>query len=377
MAEQEQIQAQVQQTAARQKTGEDVSLKYRGLSYELALELNYYESKYFTWDLPVPFGEKLKLYPVSIKDYDDFMDAVSCFLLDKKKFEPKTPPQEMKKQLKMTDLEFMLSKLSDERWAQRFATLVKLVFHVETGLKCPHCGHVMNGSEIAEAVRKLLADYASGISESDATELTSTNADLTAQEGDDSTGAKEESPNKNAPPVLTCSQCHGDGLYETVRHSLNEETQKLELFVDQQKIDFDEFNRLKNIVLFQNLPDYRDTSYVDPTLKKDYEEQRRIKGQKTENLQASLERRLAAMRVFYGLSDYEGLYKLTVRRFLIEFNMIDDLINYEIGMMGRVCGLTGGPKELKHWIFEEIKDVYADAGYVSQDTMMERVKNVT
>ena len=48
MAEQEQIQAQVQQAVTRQKTGDDVSLKYRGLSYELALELNYYESKYFT-----------------------------------------------------------------------------------------------------------------------------------------------------------------------------------------------------------------------------------------------------------------------------------------------------------------------------------------
>ena len=43
--------------ANKNKTGEDVSLRYRGLSYEMALELNYCAEKYFTWDLPVPFGE--------------------------------------------------------------------------------------------------------------------------------------------------------------------------------------------------------------------------------------------------------------------------------------------------------------------------------
>ena len=360
--------------ANKNKTGEDVSLRYRGLSYEMALELNYCAEKYFTWDLPVPFGE-LQLYPVNIRDYEEFMDAIACFLLDKKKFEKNTSPQEMKKQLKMTDLEFMLSKLSDDSWRRRLSNLIRLVCHVDTGLKCPHCGHIMGPAEIREATKTALAEL---IKEAQAGEESPEKsqinlAALIARLGNGQAAGQEgESPVK-----IVCSQCGGDGLYDTVRYELNQDTQKLEMFIDQQRIDFKEFDRLRNIVLFQNLPEYRDTSYVDPTLKKDYEEQKRIRGQKTANLEASLEKRLAAMRVFYGLPDYEGLYKLTIRKFLIEFSMIDDYLNYTIGRMGQVCGITGGPKEVKHWIYEEVKDVYADGGYVSHDTMMDRVKGVS
>ena len=47
-------------------------------------------------------------------------------------------------------------------------------------------------------------------------------------------------------------------------------------------------------------------------------------------------------------------------------------------MMGRLCGLGGGGKDApEHWIYKEIKDVYADGGYVSKDTMMDKVKNVS
>ena len=48
------------------KKGDDVSIRYRGLTYEMAVELHLAEQQYFFWDLPVPFGEKLKLYPVNV-----------------------------------------------------------------------------------------------------------------------------------------------------------------------------------------------------------------------------------------------------------------------------------------------------------------------
>lgn len=159
---------------------------------------------------------------------------------------------------------------------------------------------------------------------------------------------------------------------------INEQTHKLELFIDGQKIDFKDFNRLRNIVLFQNLPDYRDTSYIDPNLKKDYETKKRIQGQKNANLTATLEKKLAAMKVFMGLPNYDGLYNMSVRRFLIEFSTMDDYISYNLQMMGRLCGLGGGGKDApEHWIYKEVKDVYADGGYISKDTMMEKIKGVS
>ena len=109
------------------KKGDDVSIRYRGLSYEMAVELQYYEEEYFFWDKEVPFGEKLKIYPVNVKDYNRFMDAVSCFLLDKKTLPPNAKPEDIKKQLKMTELEYMLSKMNNSEWIMRLSHQTVLI----------------------------------------------------------------------------------------------------------------------------------------------------------------------------------------------------------------------------------------------------------
>jgi hypothetical protein len=356
MAEQEN---NVQQTIAKQVEklkGDDISIKYRGLTYEMAAELAQLEEEFFFWDEPVPFGEKLKLYPVNIKDYNTFMDAVSCFLLDRKQLPPNSKPEDIKKQLKMTDLDFLISKMEEPIWRLRLVNLVKLVFHVENGMKCSKCGKIISYEEIQSQLSNFLQEFAE--------------AQKRAQQGE------EIKFDEKKIPTIICPECGGDELFETIKYEENEQTHKNELYIDGQLIDFKNFNRLKNIVLFQNLPDYRDTSYIDPALKKDYETQKRIKGQKQANLTATLEKKLVALNIFKGLSGYEWAKNLTIRKFLLEFSTMDDLLSYMIGMMGRVCGLGGGPKEIEHWIYQEIKDVYADGGYISKDTMMEKTKAV-
>ena len=360
----------------KKKSADDISLKYRGLSYDLAAELYYYENKYFFWDLPVPFGDKIKLYPVNIKDYNDFMDSVSCLSLDKKNLSPNAKPEEIKKQLKMTDLDFLISKMEKPEWVVKLSKLIELTMHVETGMKCPHCGEIMTYTEYkekyqeesAKMIQKILND--SGLKEEN---IKSEQQIIEIIKKAQNSGEEQ----KNTPTVK-CSHCGGDGLYETIKYEKNEETQKFELFIDQQKIDYKDYNRLKNIILFQNLPDYRDTSYIDPALKKDYETRKKIEGQKNAKLTATIEEKLAALKVFEGLSSYEDLYKLSVRKFLIEFGKMDDLINYSLQMMGRLCGLGGGGKETpEHWIYREVKDVYADGGYVSSDTMKSKTSIVS
>ncbi len=346
------------------KKGDDVSIKYRGLSYEMALELDHYEEEYFFWDKPVPFGERIKLYPVNVKDYNAFMNSVPCFSLDKKNLPPDAKPEDIKKQLKMTDLEFMISKFEEKEWLYRFTKLIELTMHITPGMKCPHCGEMMSYADYKQAFEKLIQELA---------EKEQKKEENPSNEGETSNNSGEEET-----PVIKCPHCNGDGLYETIRYGENEQTHRLELFIDGQKIDFKDFNRLKNIVLFQNLPDYRDTSYIDPHLKKDYETKKRIQGQNSANLTATLEKKLAALKVFMGLPNYDDLYKMTIRKFLIEFATMDDLISYSLQMMGRLCGLGGGGKDApEHWIYKEIKDVYADGGYVSKDTMMEKLKNVS
>ena len=376
--------AATNKTAAPKK-GEDVSLRYRGLSFDMAVELQLYEEEYFFWDKPVPFGEKLMLYPVNVKDYNHFMDAVSCFLLDKKTLPPNVKPDVIKKQLKMTDLEFMLSKMESNEWVLRFSKLIELVMHVKNGMRCPVCGEIMSYGEYKEAAMKIVHELLN--KEAKKTEEKEEEKEEISENSEKSEKSENEEENKDEvvesgkegeTPVVKCPHCGGDGLYETIRYEENEQTHKLELFIDGQKIDFKDFNRLRNIVLFQNLPDYRDTSYIDPNLKKDYETKKRIQGQKNANLTATLEKKLAAMKVFMGLPNYDGLYNMSVRRFLIEFSTMDDYISYNLQMMGRLCGLGGGGKDApEHWIYKEVKDVYADGGYISKDTMMEKIKGVS
>lgn len=342
--------------------GEDISIKYRGLSVEMALEIDHLEKNYFFWDKPVPFGDRLKIYPVNVKDFDLFMDSIACLTLDRKALTPDMKPEDIKKQLKKTDLEFLLSKLGEKEWSYRFVKLIELTMHVIPGMKCPHCGEMMSYADYKEAFEKIVQEL---IEKEKNKEISS------EEEASDNSGEKET-------PVIKCPHCNGDGLYETIRYEENEQTHRIELFIDGQKIDFKDFNRLKNIILFQNLPDYRDTSYIDPNLKKDYETRKRILGEKNANLSATIEKKLAALKVFMGLPNYDDLYNLTVRKFLIEFTTMDDLISYSLQMMGRLCGLGGGGKDApEHWIYKEIKDVYADGGYVSKDTMMDKVKNVS
>ena len=376
--------AATNKTAAPKK-GEDVSLRYRGLSFDMAVELQLYEEEYFFWDKPVPFGEKLMLYPVNVKDYNHFMDAVSCFLLDKKTLPPNAKPDVIKKQLKMTDLEFMLSKMESNEWVLRFSKLIKLITHVKNGMRCPVCGEIMSYGEYKEAAMKIVQELLN--KEAKKTEEKEEEKEEISENSENSEQSENEEENKDEvvesgkedeTPVVKCLHCGGDGLYETIRYEENEQTHKLELSIDGQKIDFKDFNRLRNIVLFQNLPDYRDTSYIDPNLKKDYETKKRIQGQKNANLTATLEKKLAAMKVFMGLPNYDGLYNMSVRRFLIEFSTMDDYISYNLQMMGRLCGLGGGGKDApEHWIYKEVKDVYADGGYISKDTMMEKIKGVS
>ncbi|MBO7691116.1 MAG: hypothetical protein J6T10_00600, partial [Methanobrevibacter sp.] len=359
---------------ATPKKGEDVSLRYRGLSFDMAVELQLYEEEYFFWDKPVPFGEKLMLYPVNVKDYNHFMDAVSCFLLDKKTLPPNVKPDVIKKQLKMTDLEFMLSKMESNEWVLRFSKLIELVMHVKNGMRCPVCGEIMSYGEYKEAAMKIVHELLN--KEAKKTEEKEEEKEEISENSEKSEKSENEEENKDEvvesgkegeTPVVKCPHCGGDGLYETIRYEENEQTHKLELFIDGQKIDFKDFNRLRNIVLFQNLPDYRDTSYIDPNLKKDYETKKRIQGQKNANLTATLEKKLAAMKIFMGLPNYDGLYNMSVRRFLIEFSTMDDYISYNLQMMGRLCGLGGGGKDApEHWIYKEVKDVYADGGYISK-----------
>ena len=77
-------------------------------------EVDYFRDKYFTYDLPIPFN-RLTLYPVSIKDYNEFLSSSACLTLNK---------NDDVAGIRMTNIDYLLSKMQDEKegpmWSLRF-----------------------------------------------------------------------------------------------------------------------------------------------------------------------------------------------------------------------------------------------------------------
>ena len=70
-------------------------------------EVEYLRDKYFTYDEPVPFCG-LYLYPVSVRNYNEFMTSNACLLLNK---------NDDPMGIKFTHLDYLLSKFQMKKRA--------------------------------------------------------------------------------------------------------------------------------------------------------------------------------------------------------------------------------------------------------------------
>jgi hypothetical protein len=152
-------------------------------------------------------------------------------------------------------------------------------------------------------------------------------------------------------------------------------TNKYSLIVDGHTIDHKAVDRLRNIVLFQNFPDYRDDSWVDPMLKKEYEERMRLERLKND-VHATIEKKVICLSITTHYS-FEEIWDMTIRRFTMALEAVDDLINYKIMRTAVSSGFVSLPKgkTIEHWIYKPYKDMYGDA-YKSMDEIDSQVNNL-
>lgn len=166
---------------------------------------------------------------------------------------------------------------------------------------------------------------------------------------------------KSALPQLVCPECkNGDQSQfgEVIKFVVNK-NKHYDLYVDGQLINNSDFNRLKNIILFQNFIDYHDDSWVDPDLKKDYEAKMELKAKEHGNVEASLERKIVALSINTNYK-FEEIYNMTIRKFTIALNMVVDLIDYKIMKLVEKSGFVNFPKGYKseHWLYKTKQDIY-------------------
>lgn len=322
--------------------------RYGGLKEDIVNKLKVYENEYFRWDKPVPFCG-LFIYPVVLKDYEAFLSCSTCFTLNRKD-DPVG--------LKTSNLGYLHHKMSIKEnnegamWSYRFQKLCEIIFHIENGLKCknPDCNKILryDGPEIGDYIRQ-------------------------TQEFVQKIENREISPDTKRP-TLQCPHCGGEDFSEMIK--IRQDTsKKMELVIDGHVISSQDFDLLRQIVLYQNFPEYSDDSSVDRALREDHDKRMQILQQNQGDLRATLEKKVVCLSVATSYP-LEYIYGMTMRKFTMALGTADDLINYKIMKTATMSGFVKLEKgqTIEHWIYKKEKDEY---GYLQDvDDVKSRVNNL-
>lgn len=288
-------------------------------------EVEYLNDRYFVFDEPVPFCGFF-LYPVGLRHYNEFMTSNSCLLLNK---------NDDPAGVRLSNLDYLLSKIGDQKegvlWSMRLSKIIELCCHVRPGMKCSKCGKYIPYDQFFTEER--IAVYQNGTDE-------------------------------ECRSFFNCD-C-GDGQFvASLDQKKDEKTGKSILVIDGHEVDINNFNKFRKFILYQNLPDYEDDSYVDKEIRDDFalkaEMQARHSGR------ASLEQKIICV---CAKSPYkiEEIYDMSIRKFTMLISTINDAMEYQItrtGLMSGMVSLKDG-KEIDHWIYKKKKSLY-DSAVDAQD----------
>lgn len=339
----------------------NVNGRYGLLNKDLADKLESYEHEFFREDKPIPF-HGLTIYPVPVRNFEIFSNCVSCFTLNK---------NEEAAGIRMSHLEYLVSKTEKKEnnegqiWSYKIQKLFELIFHIQNGLKCKKCGKILlyDGPEFTAFIKSLRDMIVK--------------ANTSGTSGDEKNGKKEEEKNeaKGEAPSLKCPSCGGTEFLEEIKIMQDPVTKKHYFSVDGQSIYKQDFDELRQIVLFQNFYDYSDDSWVDPEIKKDHEEKTRIE-QKKNDVHATIEKKVVCLSISTHYS-FSEIYDMSIRKFTLALATVDDLINYKITRQALMSGFASLPKgeKLEHWIYKPDKDMYGDS-YKSVDQIKEDVSRL-
>lgn len=292
--------------------------------------MKYYEQKYFTHDEPVPFKDHLMIYPIKVRQYYEFYFNILCFKMNK---------NEDPEGVAMSNLGYLLYKMKDKETGatlnNQLINLLELVFHVKNGLKCPKCGDTITFDQInkeIEQIKKIsdettreliLRKYLEDIS------FCEKCSEKTQKEDTSDASIVDEILN---PKPLEERKKNAQPRYQIIDYS--DEQGNMKLIVDGVEINSNEYDLLRNIVLYYNIPDY-DDEYINPELKAELEEVARLKN--PNNVQPTLEKQESCI-VSTGVYTYETIKDITIRKMVILLRTIDARLHYFAYRQGELSG---------------------------------------
>lgn len=284
-------------------------------------EINHLENSAFLLDEPVPFKQELKLYPITVRNYNEFLLCSECCTLNK---------NDSEEGILMTHLDYLVSLMKSEegkRLSMYFSRLVELVFRIKNGIRCAQCGDVITFEQYAQMTNEERENY-------------------------------------------QC-KCGKNDFEEVIRYNIDSNG-RTELTIQGVKITSKDFNRFRQIVMYQNLPDYKDDSAVHAEIREDQRLRQELLAKKSGGaVHASLEKKIIGVSINSNYKINE-LYDMTIRKFLITLTTIDDLIVYQSDRLARMSGLVSCKEPLEHWLYKREKgSIYGEA--VTEDSYTNKV----
>lgn len=156
--------------------------------------------------------------------------------------------------------------------------------------------------------------------------------------------------------------------YPDIRYKKND-SGNIILVLNGIEVNKKDFDIIRRIICYQNMPDYDDT-YIDPQLKQDLEEMNKMKNKELGT--TTLERQKICVAKEYGYKLSE-LNELTIRKFVLMLQIADAQLHYQIYRTGECSGLVSFKEPITHYL--HVKDTRFD-GLQSYDSFKEKVKHV-
>lgn len=134
-----------------------------------------------------------------------------------------------------------------------------------------------------------------------------------------------------------------------------------------------DFDCIKNIILYQNLPDYNDT-YIDPKVEQALEEANEFINRHKKQV-CSLEDQIICVLISTPLN-IQQIKNLSIRKFIKILQRVDYKMHYEIYKTASMSGFVTFKEEIDHWMSEiSNKNRFADTT-VDYTDLKNKIQNV-
>lgn len=139
--------------------------------------------------------------------------------------------------------------------------------------------------------------------------------------------------------------------------------------IDEVVINHRDFDELRSIIMFQNLPYYDDT-YINPSVKKAIEEYEKMKSKDIES--PSFERQIVIVANERGMKEKE-IYEMTYRKFNMALSELTNKLEYQINKSAEMGGMVTFKESIDHWIYKKKQSRFSN-DIVGVDGLKNKIK---